>query len=147
VQTLKLAFLISLLITADGVAFAAGKKKLQMSVQPVNLAISFEVFDKNNQLLNTFSFDGEQKTEIAASVKNTGNFKCECSGHFEIVPLNGQKYVASFFTFFCGENDQKTKSKVGRLLIPVKDYQNFSKTIFLSKDQPEVVLKIKELSL
>ena len=126
---------------------AAGKTKKQMSVQPVILAVSFEAYDKNKQLLNTFSFDGEQKTQIAGVVKNTGNFKCECSGHFEVVPLNGQKYLASFFDFNCGENDQKTKSKVGRLLIPVKDYQNFSKTVFLSKEQPEVVLKIKELTL
>lgn len=118
-----------------------------MQVQPVILAVSFETFDKNKQLLNTFSFDGEQKTEIAASVKNTGNFKCESSGHFEVVPLNGEKYIATFFNFECGENDQKTKSKIGRLLIPVKDYQNFSKTIFLHKNQPEVLLKIKELTL
>ncbi len=118
-----------------------------MQVQPVILAVSFEAFDKNKQLLNTISFDGEQKTLIAADVKNTGNFKCECSGQFEVVPLNGEKYIAAFFNFECGENDQKTKSKIGRLLIPVKEYKTFSKTIFLHKDQPEVVLKIKELNL
>ncbi|AZZ36807.1 hypothetical protein CIK05_08395 [Bdellovibrio sp. qaytius] len=146
-QTLKSVFLISFILTAAPLTLAAGKKKLQMSVQPVTLAVSFETYDKNKQLLNTFSFDGEQKSIIVGDVKNTGNFKCECSGQFEIVPINGQKYVASFFTFNCGENDQKTKSQVGRLLIPVKDYQSFSKTIFLHKNQPEVVLKIKELSL
>ncbi len=143
-QTLKL-FTLIFFISISGLA--AGKNKKQMQVQPVILAVSFEVFDKNKQLLNTFSFDGEQKTEIAADVKNTGNFKCECSGQFEIVPLNGQKYIATFFNFECGENDQKTKSKIGRLLIPVTDYKSFSKTIFLHKNQPEVVLKIKELTL
>lgn len=146
-QPYKLSSLILLILSLSLNAWSAGKKKLQMSVQPANLAVSFEAYDKNKQLLNTFSFDGEQKSDISAEVKNTGNFKCECSGHFEIVPINNQKYLASFFTFNCGENDQKTKSKLGRLLIPVKDYQNFSKTVFLSKDQPEVVLKIKELSL
>lgn len=118
-----------------------------MSVQPVILAVSFEAYDKNKQLLNTFSFDGEQKSVIEGDIKNSGNYKCDCSGQFEVVPINGQKYLATFLTFNCGENDQKTKSKLGRLLIPVKDYQNFSKIVFLSKDQPEVVLKIKELSL
>lgn len=143
-QTLILALFISLFSV---VGFASNKTKKQMQVQPVILAVSFEAYDKNKQLLNTFSFDGEQKTQIVADVKNTGNFKCEGSGHFEIVPLNGQKYIASFFNFACGENDQKTKSKIGRLLIPVKDYQNFSKIIYLHKNQPEVLLKIKELSL
>lgn len=143
-QTLKLFTLITF-ISISGLA--AGKNKKQMQVQPVILAVSFEAFDKNKQLLNSFSFDGEQKTVIVADVKNTGNFKCECSGQFEVVPLNGQKYIATFFNFECGENDQKTKSKIGRLLIPVNDYKSFSKTIFLHKNQPEVVLKIKELTL
>ena len=150
-QTLKLLTLFTFVSIAGLTSFAAGKNKKQMSVQPVNLAVSFEIYtigpDKNKQLLNTITFDGEQKTLIAGSVKNTGNFKCDCSGQFEIVPLNGQKYLASFFTFECGENDQKTKSKLGRLLLPTKDFQSFSKTIFLHKDYPEVVLKIKEIAL
>lgn len=143
-QTLKL-FTLTLFVSIAAVA--AGKNKKQMSVQPVNLAVSFEIYDKNKQLLNTISFDGEQKTLIAGVVKNTGNFKCESTGQFEIVPLNGQKYLATFFTFECGENDQKTKSKLGRILIPTTDYKSFLKTIFLHKDQPEAVLKIKEISL
>lgn len=143
-QTLQL-FTLILFVSISAVA--ADKNKKQMSVQPVNLAVSFEIYDKNKQLLNSVTFDGEQKTLIAGSVKNTGNFKCDCSGQFEVVPLNGQKYLASFFTFECGENDQKTKSKLGRLLLPTKDFQSFSKTIFLHKDHPEVVLKIKEIAL
>ena len=146
-QTLKLLTLFTFVSIAGLTSFAAGKNKKQMSVQPVNLAVSFEIYDKNKQLLNTVSFDGEQKTLIVGSVKNTGNFKCDCSGQFELVPLNGQKYLASFFTFECGENDQKTKSKLGRLLLPTTDIKSFSKTIFLHKDYPEVVLKIKEIAL
>ncbi len=146
-QTLKLLSLFTIVSIAGLTSFAAGKNKKQMSVQPVNLAVSFEIYDKNKQLLNTISFDGEQKTLIAGSVKNSGNFKCDCSGQFELVPLNGQKYLASFLTFECGENDQKTKSKLGRLLLPTTDVKSFSKTIFLHKDHPEVVLKIKEIAL
>lgn len=146
-SVVRLFIVLSFYFLLPDISSATTKNKKQMSVQPVNLAVSFEAFDKTKQLLNTFSFDGEQKTLIEADVKNTGTFKCESSGQFEIVPVNGQKFLAGFLTFECGENDQKIKSKVGRLLIPIIDYQIFSKTIFLHKDHPEVVLKIKELAL
>lgn len=122
-----------------------------MQRRPVNLAVSFETLGKNKNLLNTISFDGEQKTLLSGDVKNATDFKCECSGQFELVTLGIKQFIAVFLEFNCssnsGQNDQKTKSKIGRLLIPIKDYQSFFKIIFLHKDQPEVVLKIKELSL
>jgi hypothetical protein len=138
------ALILSLFIASQ----AAGKKQNSSSiVQPVNLAVSFETLGKNKQVLNTISFDGEQKTLIVGNVNNTTEFKCDTSGQFEIVMVGVEQYVAAFLEFSCGQNDQKIKSKVGRFLIPVKDYQSFLKIVFLHKDQPEAVLKIKELSL
>lgn len=143
-QTLKLFVLI---LTFSLSSFAANSAKKQTQKQPVNLAVSFETLGKNKALLNTVSFDGEQKTLLSGDVKDATDFKCECSGQFEVVSLGLKQYVTAFLEFNCGQNGQKTKSKIGRLLIPVKDYQSFFKIIFLHKDQPEVVLKIKELSL
>lgn len=143
-QTLKLfAFILTFSLSS----FAANKAKKQTQRQPVNLAVSFETLGKNKELLNTVSFDGEQKTLLSGDVKNSTDFKCECSGQFEVLALGVKQYVAAFLEFNCGQNDQKIKSKIGRILIPVKDYQSFFKVIFLHKDQPQVVLKIKELSL
>lgn len=143
-QTLKLfAFILTFSLSS----FAANTAKKQTQRQPVNLAVSFETLGKNKELLNTVSFDGEQKTLLSGDVKNSTDFKCECSGQFEVLSLGVKQYVAAFLEFNCGQNDQKIKSKIGRILIPVKDYQSFFKVIFLHKDQPQVVLKIKELSL
>lgn len=144
-----------LILTFSLSSFAANTAKKKPQKQPVNLAVSFETLGKNKDLLNTVSFDGEQKTLLTGDVKDATDFKCECSGQFEILNLGVRQYVAAFLEFNCGfsgglnsgQNDQKIKSKIGRILIPVKDYQSFFKIIFLHKDQPEVVLKIKELSL
>lgn len=142
---------VTLILTFSLSSFAANQAKKQMKRQPVNLAVSFEAFGKNKDILNTISFDGEAKTLLSADVKNATDFKCECSGQFELITLGVKQYIAAFLEFSCssnsGQNDQKIKSKLGRLLIPIKDYQSFFKIIFLHKDQPEVVLKIKELSL
>ena len=147
-QTLNVFFLI---LTISLSTFAADKANKKMQRQPVTLAVSFETLGKNKEILNTISFDGDQKTLITGDVKNATDFKCECSGQFEKVSLGVKEYISAFLEFNCssnsGQNDQKIKSKVGRLLIPVKDYQSFFKIIFLHKDQPEVVLKIKELTL
>lgn len=145
----------ALILTFSLSSFAANKAKKQTLKQPVNLAVSFEILGKNKDLLNTVSFDGEQKTLLSGDVKDATDFKCECSGQFEVLTLGVKQYLAAFLEFNCGlsggsnsgQNDQKTKSKIGRLLIPVKDYQSFFKIIFLHKDQPQAVLKIKELSL
>ena len=147
-KTLKL---FALILTFSSTSFAANTAKKQTPRQPVNLAVSFETLGKNKDLLNTVSFDGELKTLLSGDVKDATDFKCECSGQFEVLTLGVKQYVAAFLEFNCGlnsgQNDQKIKSKIGRILIPVKDYQSFFKVIFLHKDQPEVVLKIKELSL
>lgn len=122
-----------------------------MQRQPVNLAVSFESLGKNKELLNTISFDGEQKVLLTGDVKNATDFKCESSGQFELITIGIKQYLAAYLDFTCssnsGQNEAKITSKVGRMLIPVKEYQSFFKIIFLHKDQPEVVLKIKELSL
>lgn len=143
-QTLKSIALI-LLIPLAG--FTANKKQSSMSLQPVNLAVSFETLGKDKSVLNTISFDGAQKSLISGNVDNKTNFKCDCTGQFETVTIGLKKYVAAFLEFSCGENDQKIKSKVGRFLIPVNEYQSYFKIIFLHKDQPQAVLKIKELNL
>ncbi|MCM2352243.1 MAG: hypothetical protein NDI63_01410 [Pseudobdellovibrio sp.] len=143
--------LFAFILTFSLSSFAANTAKKQTQRQPVNLAVSFETLGKNKELLNTVSFDGEQKTLLSGDVKNSTDFKCECSGQFEVLTLGVKQYIAAFLEFNCssnsGQNDQKIKSKIGRILIPVKDYQSFFKVIFLHKDQPQAVLKIKELSL
>lgn len=118
-----------------------------MTIQPATLAVSFEALGKNKQLLSTISFDGEQKKTLSGNVDNATDFKCEATGQFQAVTVGLKQFVAAFLELNCGQNDQKVKSKIGRFLITVKDYQSFFKIVFLHKDQPEVVLKIKELTL
>lgn len=143
-QTLKLfVFIFSISIAS----YATNKKQNVMTIQPATLAVSFESLGKNKQTLNTISFDGQQKTLLSGNVDNATDFKCDASGQFEVVSVGLKQFVAAFIELTCGQNDQKVKSKIGRFLIPVKDYQSFFKIVFLHKDQPEVVLKIKELTL
>lgn len=116
-----------------------------------NVAITFEIFDKNNQNLNTFSFEGEQKKKLAGNgkddSKNPASFKCESFGQFEALTLEGKNYIQAYLEFKCGENEQMALSKIGRLLIPQDNYQSFTKKIYLHSNYPDVVLKIKELGL
>lgn len=133
-------------------SFAIEKKQNSSTiVQPVSLAVSFETLSKEQKVLHTISFDGQQKTLISGNVNSATDFTCDTTGKFEIVSVGLDKFVAALLEFNCssntGQSNQKVKSKVGRFLFPVKDYQSFFKIIFLHKDQPEVVLKIKDLSL
>lgn len=142
-----LYIIVFILFCSKAVFAAANKKQNSTALQPVNLAVSFEILGKEKSVLSTLTFDGPQKNLISGNVDNKTNFKCDCSGRFETVSIGIKQYLAAFLEFNCGENDQKVKSKVGRFLIPVTDYQSFFKIIFLHKDQPEAVLKIKELTL
>jgi hypothetical protein len=124
---------------------------LWAQTEPIRISATFEIFNSENKLISTLSFDGEQKKTFSASAVNPTDLKCEATGRFETATLpkasrDKQQYVHAFIETTCIQGDQKHKAQIGKLLIPLSEFKNFSKTIYLHKPQPKVLLKVKDIS-
>lgn len=135
--------------TTNPVCAQKSKKYLPLKLSPVS--VKLEIYHKDEKkvenLVSVLTFDGDQKTLLSAEVINQTPLVCKAEGQFEKIILEKKSYLQAFIDLECSENNQTTKAKIGRLILPADHFLNYSKTIYLNPEKPQALLRIKELSL
>lgn len=132
-------------------SIAAGKSSSQSKSLSVSASFDLYLNAKSSEVLLSLNFDGKISDTISADVKpsSTLNLQCQVSGVFHLVESQkNHKNAKTKMIFNCQDNNQKKwLSQIGFFMIPLKNEADFSRTIYLSDQYPEVILKIKSITL
>ncbi len=136
--------LIIFLLIYSGPALTAPKSFFK------SISAQFDLIDsKSNAQIIRLSFDGRFGDRLLASIEKppSGPFPtCEYSAEFKEVIIDKEKGLQFYLTTTCTENNQKTTTKHGRVLIKESNILSFKKTIYLSKTNPQIIIKTKDIS-
>ena len=144
--------LITFLLIYSGPALTAPKSFFK------SISAQFDLIDsKSNAQIIRLSFDGRFGDRLLASIEKPKDKPeeneqviqlptCEYSAEFKEVIIDKEKGLQFYLTTTCTENNQKTTTKHGRVLIKESKILSFKKTLYLSKSYPQITIKTKDIS-